>query len=234
MIKDVTVGKVDQSVLDEIQAAHLALQASSDDLKELHLKIDSAEGNTEVAVHAAQILHSDPTIIPVTSASGIMGTAGTILTAAGFVGRRTADPKSTFVINEGDPYGVDSKPEDLEGNDYPVYDALSKMTGQKNVILRKMVEGGTFSSLTAKQCKIIDDITGFKSAFVTQKSGPGRGRKKVISPATTVAATAPVVSTGGAAVSAAVNEAPKPSPRTRTVKPVATGNVQRGRIGKNV
>lgn len=233
MIKKIDVIKIDQSLLEEIEAAHTELKASSDEVKELHLNLDSGSGDREVAVQAAQVLHSDATIIPVTHSSGEMDTAGTILASAGYVGRRTAEPKSAFVINDGEPYGEDSKPEDLEGLDYFVYDAVSKLTGRKSLVLKKMIEGGSFSSVIAKQCKIIDEITGFKSAFATQKSGPGRGRKKAVNTSTSAVASAPVVSTDGAAVSEAVSTAPKSSPRTRIVKRVETGNVQRGRIGKN-
>lgn len=229
MIKKIAIQNIDKSTLEEIQKAHTELKASSDEVKELHLNLDSATGDKEIAVQDAQILHSDATIIPVTHSSGEMDTAGTILASAGYVGRRTAEPKSTFVINDGEPYGEDSKPEDLEGLDYFVYDAVSKLTGRKSLVLKKMIEGGSFSSVIAKQCKIIDEITGFKSAFATQKTGSGKGRKKAVSTSTTTVASAPVFSTDDEAVSTA----PKSSPRTRTVKTVAPGNVQRGRIGKN-
>jgi len=226
MIKEIQVEKIDPSVLDAIQAAHSALVASSDATKELHLNIISAGGEKEVSVQAAQILHSDSSVIPVTNASGAMDVAATILVAAGFEGRRTADPKSSFVINDGETYGKDSKPEDLDSLDYFVYDALAKMTGRKYTILKKMLEGGSFSPVVAKKCGIIDEVSGFKSAFRPQKVSKGRGRKKA---GNTSTATAPVVSPDGSIAS--VSPKPSPRPRAATVKTAASGNVQRGRIG---
>jgi len=228
MIKEIKVSTVDQSMLNAIQAAHKELVASSDETKELHLIINSAKGNKEVAVHAAEILHSDASIIPVTTVSGNLDVAGTVLTSTGFEGRRIADPKSTFIINDGAAYGKDSKPEDLDGTDYAIFDALARITGKKFTIFKKMLEGGAFSSVVAKKCGIIDEVTGFKSVFRPQKSLKGRTRKK------SVAKKAVVETPEHSENSEEMSESKEVKPVTRTrktpEKSVSTEGVQRGRI----
>ena len=229
MITNISVSKIDQGLYDEIKKAHTALKSSSDDSKEIHLNINSASGNKETSIQIAEILHSDATIIPVTNVSGNLDVAGTVLTATGFEGRRTADPKSTFIINDGEEYGKDSKPEDLDGTDYAIYDALARMTGRKFTIFKKMLEGGAFSSVVAKKCGIIDEVTGFKSAFRPQKSLKGRTRKKSGAKKEAVEAQEqPVIS------EEMVSESQDAKPVTRTRKAYAksepTEGVQRGRI----
>jgi ATP-dependent protease ClpP protease subunit len=231
MIKKIDVISINQSMLEEIQAAHTELKSSKDDLKELHLNLDSASGEKEVAVEAAQILHSDTSIKPVTNVTGDLDVSATILTAAGFEGRRTADPKSTFIINDGQPYGKDSKPADLEGLDYYVYDALAKITGRKFTIFQKMLDGGPFSSVVAKKCGIIDEITGFRSVFRPQKPRKGKGKKKV---STSVSSTDSSVQTDNSEVKVE-STTPKTVIRTRKApeKTVTTDGAQRGRIRNN-
>jgi len=229
MITKINVNKIDQGLFDEIKKAHSALKSSSDDLKEIHLNINSASGDKETAIQIAEILHSDISVVPVVIVAGDQDVAGTILTTLGLEGRRTSDPKSTFIINDGEPYGPDSKAEDLEGEDYAVYDALSRLTGKKFTIFSKMLEGGAFSAVVAKKCGIIDEITGFKSAFRPQKSLKGRTRKTSV--AKTETAGAQEHSENSVEV-LSENQEVKPVTRTRrtAVKPESTEGVQRGRI----
>lgn len=228
MITNISVSKIDQGLYDEIKKAHTALKSSSDDSKELHLNINSASGNKETSIQIAEILHSDATIIPVTNVSGNLDVAGTVLTSAGFEGRRIADPKSTFIINDGEAYGKDSKPEDLDGTDYAIYDALARITGKKFTIFKKMLEGGAFSSVVAKKCGIIDEVTGFKSAFRPQKSLKGRTRKKSVAKTETIDTQKQFENSEEVAESSA----PKTVSRTRKspTSSETTDGVQRGRI----
>lgn len=231
MITKIQVNTIDQSLLDKIQVAHNNLKSSSDDLKELHLNLDSASGDRETAIQIAEILHSDASIIPVTNVSGVLDVAATVLTSAGFEGRRTADPKSTFIINDADAYGRDSRPQDLEGIDYAIYDTMITLTGKRDTIFKRLLEGGTFSAVVAKKSGIIDGITGFKSAFRPQKSLKGRGKKKATTP---VAVVKPNTSDEN---SEAVAESKTPKTVIRTRKSQGqtetTDGIQRGRVRSN-
>jgi len=178
MITKITVSKIDQGTLEEIKKAHTALKSSTDEVKELHIYVDSATGDIESALESAQILHSDASVIPVTNASGKLGVGATIVVASGVEGRRTSDPKSTFILNDGGKYGSDSKPEDLEGPDFAVFDAMSSLTGKRNTILKKIIESSEFSVKIAKKCGIIDKINGFESAFKPKKPVIRKGKKK--------------------------------------------------------
>ncbi len=232
MIERIIVSDIDENLLKEVQASHTKLKSSSDEIKELHLEINSAIGvDPEISIKIAEVLHSNASIIPVTHSSGDLGTAATILAAAGFESKRTADPKTTFTLNEAGPYGKDTKIEDLDGPDYYVFDVMSKLTGLKSSIFSKIIEGGAFSSLIAKRCKIIDEITGFKSALVPLKPVVKKGRKSSASIATETKKDVAVVVTNDTLVT----EPSKVSPRARTshLKAVESGNVQRGRISKN-
>lgn len=228
MISSLKVNKIDTNLLAEIKKVHTSLLSSSDTTKELHLNLNSAAGSKEVAVEIAQILHSDASIIPVTNVTGKLDVAATIIATAGFEGRRTSDPTSSFIINDGAPYGKDSKPADLEALDYFVYDALSKMTGHKFTILKRMIEGGSFSAIVAKESKIIDKVNGFSSAFKPQKTLKGRGRKKA------EAKTVPVESQRQMEYSENTIESPASKTVSRThkssVKTESPDGVQRGRI----
>jgi len=232
MIEKIIVNEIDENLLKQVQASHEKLILSKEEIKELHLEINSATGgDTEIAIQVAAVLHSDASIIPVTHSSGDLGTAATILAAAGFESKRTADPKTTFTLNEAEPYGEDTKIEDLDGPDYFIFDVMSKLTGLKTIILGKIIEGGSFSSLIAKRCKIIDQITSFKSAFEALKPVVKKGRKSLASIATE---TKTEVSEN-AKNDTPATEATKVSTRTRTSTPkaVESRNVQRGRIIKN-
>jgi len=229
MVTKINVTRIDKGLYDDVKKAHTSLKSSSDDLKELLLNLDSASGDKETAIQIAEILHSDTSIIPVTNVSGNLDVAGTVLTASGFEGRRTADPKTTFIINDGEAYGKDSKPEDLDGTDYAIYDALARITGRKFTILKKMLEGGAFSSVVAKKCGIIDEVTGFKSAFRPQKSLKGRTRRKSVAKKEAVEAQEqPEISEE----MVSENQEAKPVTRTRrtSVKTESSEGVQRGRI----
>jgi len=229
MITKITVSKIDQSTLEEIKKAHAALKSSDDESKEIHLNINSVRGEKEISLQIAEVLLSDTSIIPVTNVTGNLDVAGTILTASGMVGKRTADPKSNFVINDGEAYGKDTKPEDLDGVDYAIYDALSSLTGKKFTILEKMKEGGVFSAVVAKKCGIVDEISGFKNAFRPKVSLKGRTRKK------SAASTSETVATGNNTENfEEVTESQEAKPVTRTrrtsEKSESGSVVQRGRI----
>lgn len=228
MITEINVKKIDQVFLEQVKKDHSALKSSKDDLKEVHLNFDSAKGSKEIALEVAQILHSDSSIIPVTNATGNLDVSATILVTAGFEGRRTSDPRATFIINDGQAYGQDSKPEDLEGIDYAVYDGLARMSGRKFTILKKMLEGGAFSSVVAKKCGIIDEVAGFKSAFRPQKSLKGRTRKKSV--AKTEAVETPEHSENSEEMSDSKEVKPVTRTRKTPVKSESTDGVQRGRI----
>ena len=70
MKKVIQVDKIDQAKVDEIKSAHDDLSKSKDKDKILHLDLTDTTGNTELASKAAEILHSDPNVIPETEASG--------------------------------------------------------------------------------------------------------------------------------------------------------------------
>ncbi len=231
MITKIQVNTIDQSLLEKIETAHNNLKALKDEVKELLLNLDSASGDKETAIQIAEILHSDASIIPVTNASGNLDVAGTVLTATGYEGRRTADPKSTFIINDGEGYGKDSRPQDLEGIDYAIYDTMTTLTGKRDTIFKRLLEGGTFSAVVAKKSGIIDGITGFKSAFRPQKSLKGRGKKKATTP---VAVVNPNTSDENSEA-AAESKAPKTVIRTRKSQgqTETTDGIQRGRVRSN-
>lgn len=176
MKKVVQVDIIDQAKVDEIKSAHADLSKSNDREKILHLDLTNTTGNTELASKAAEILHSDASIIPETEASGNLDTSGTVLFAAGH--DRTARPNASFILNEVGPYTPETKAEDLEGTDSEVYHLMLEMGCAKLKTLENIKSGEKFSATAAEKMKLVHEITGFKNAFASPKRISRKGKKR--------------------------------------------------------
>lgn len=179
MVKVIDVDIIDDKKVSEIEATYSTLRASKDLEKEIHLNMSNTKGDIENSCKVSEMMHSkqNNSIIPVTKASGALDTAGTLLFAVGYPGKRTAKPASQFTLNEDSGYTKESKSEDLEESDAIIYDTLCNMLANKKMVLEKIKSGGKFSAAIAKKMKIVDEIDGFKNAFAPIKTS-GKGRKK--------------------------------------------------------
>lgn len=176
MKREKNVDTIDEKLVKDFESLHTELVASKDETSELHINLNSAKGEDEEAMKIVQILHSNPKVIPITHSKGKLDRAGTIIAAAGMPGRRTADKLSYFTLNEGEPYGKDTLPEDLDSIDYAVFDVIQELTGKPKLILEKIKSGGSFLAVVAKKCNIIDEVKGFVNLF-PKKPGTTNGDK---------------------------------------------------------
>lgn len=174
MIKELELTEINSASVDLVSQAHKALKASSDEVKELLVKLSNTKGEEKYAMEIAKILHSDTKVIPVTEAVGTQDVSGSLVMGAGYPGRRSAASDATFLFNPGEPYKNDIKAEELDSLDYSVYDTLSKMTGKPKKILELIKKGGVINSAVAKNCNLINKISGFENAFSQSQT---RGRK---------------------------------------------------------
>ena len=174
--KVIDVDLIDNNMFNKIKAEHESIRATlkSDSFGILICKLNNTKGDIDMALRIAQDLHSDPEIIPITEASGVLDVSGTVLTALGCHGRRTASPGTQFILNETGCYLDESKAEDLERMDAEIYNALIKMGASKPNMLEKIKSGEKFSAEAAKKMGIIDDINGINLIFGPVKKSPGR------------------------------------------------------------
>ena len=179
MKQEVTVNKIDDKMIADLESAYKAIHASKDLENEIYLNLNNATGDIEKAFQAAGIMHSEAnkTITPCTKATGTLDTAASLLFAVGYPGKRFAKPDVQFTLNEGQPYTAESQAEDLEGTDALLYDAYIKMGGNKKMVLEMIKSGKNYSATIGKKMKIVDEIDGFKNIFASQKIS-SRSRKK--------------------------------------------------------
>ena len=180
MKQEVTVNKIDDKMIADMESAYKTIHASKDLDNEIYLNLNNATGDIEKAFQAAGIMHSEAnkTITPCTKATGTLDTAASLLFAVGYPGKRFAKPDVQFTLNEGQPYTVESQAEDLEGSDALLYDACIKMGGNKKMVLEMIKSGKNYSATIGKKMKIVDEIDGFKNIFASQKIS-SRSRKKL-------------------------------------------------------
>lgn len=176
IVKEINVDIIDISMFNKIKTEHKSIRTAlqADSLGILRLKLNNTTGDTQLACKISEFLHSDPEIIPITEASGVLDVAGTLITAIGSHGRRTASPGTQFVLNDTGNYTEESNAEDLEGTDAEIYYALIKMGASKPKILEKIKSGTSFSAEAAKKIGVIDDINGMNLIFGPVKNSPGR------------------------------------------------------------
>ncbi|MBS1495071.1 MAG: ATP-dependent Clp protease proteolytic subunit [Bacteroidetes bacterium] len=172
-MEKIIMNTIDEALSIKTKKAKEEIENDKSSDKELLLEIQSAKGDTEIALKIAQDLHCSNIAIR-THADGEMDTAGTILAAIGEPGHRKAKPGAKFRCTDGEPYDKDAKLDDLDSKDQAVYDALSELTGKPKKILEKILSAEEISSTSAIRCGIIDETDGFKSKY-KNKIEPKKG-----------------------------------------------------------
>lgn len=168
--KYLQVEKLDRLKTDEVLNELTRLEGSNSGKQELKLKLHATSGDITFAVEIVSLAHSMTNVDIVVEASGKIGPAGSIITAGGMLGKRTATFGTTFLLTEGDPYDDDVKASDLEDEDKTVYQTLTALTGRRKYILENIKSGKRFSTETARRCKIIDSTLQLKSKYLNPKS----------------------------------------------------------------
>lgn len=175
-LKAIQVEKLDRLKTEEILNELTRLEGLDSGKQELKLKLQSTSGDITFAVEIVSLAHSMTNVDIVVEASGKIGPAGSIITAGGMLGKRTATLGTTFLLTEGDPYLDDVKAPELEDEDKTVYQTLSALTGRRSQILENIKSGKRFSTVIARKCRIIDSSLEFKSKYLHPKSSASESK----------------------------------------------------------
>jgi hypothetical protein len=163
-LNEIQVTNLDKTKVDEILKTINQLSQNSDK-QELKLLLNSVTGNTESAMEIVNAAHSQDIVDLVIEVSGKNNTAGTILTAAGLPGKRSAKPGVSFCLNDEDPYPEDANISDFDPHDKSVYEIVKALTGKSKPIANEIINAAYFNSKLAKKYNIIDESPKFASKY---------------------------------------------------------------------
>lgn len=173
--------EIDVTLVDSnLYAQIVNIVKTAEETKKPHiikLNLISASGEVAIALQITDCIHKSNYVDLHTVSNGKLGTAGTILAAAGEPGYRIAKMSTRFQLIAGKPYPVSKDlVKTLKPDDYGTIKSLIILTGKKKQILAEITRNNFISDNTAKKLGIIDDVDSLQSKY-RKKSNRGRKPK---------------------------------------------------------
>ncbi|MBS1515264.1 MAG: hypothetical protein JSS63_09540 [Bacteroidetes bacterium] len=132
--------------------------------EKIYLELDNTKGDTEIAINTAEYFSKSESDL-VINIIGDLSPAGVLLAAIGEPKFRIADKKATFRLGDANKYSADATEKDLTSEDRELFEILSAITKERDLILEKIISGDVFDAYTARDLNIVDVVPSYDDKY---------------------------------------------------------------------